>query len=538
MFNLLERIMITLQDITYTHPDRDVLFRGLNLIINKKDKIALIGDNGTGKSSLLNMMAGNLQPASGSVKMSSIPYYVPQIFGQFNDYSIAKALQVEGKLKALNEILDGRMTTENMVLLNDDWAVEERCKNALAHWNLEGLDLAQKMGSLSGGQKTKVFLAGIRIHRPEIVLLDEPSNHLDLWSRKRLYDDLASATNTLVVVSHDKTLLNLPERVFELDKRGITVYGGNYDFYVAQKKLESEALKQDLNSREKALRKARETEKEVLERQQKLDARGKKKQEKAGLPTIVMHAFKNNAEKSSSHIKRVHEDKKAVLSQELGQLRAALPDINKMKMDLNNSALHRGKTLVSAKNINFGYDHQLLWKEPLNFRLNSGERMVIRGANGSGKTTLIKMILGGLKPSSGTLNSLSGIKTIYIDQDYSLIDNNLSVYEQAQAYNSGELQEHEIKIRLNRFLFDKAYWNKSCAALSGGEKMRLMLCALTISNAAPDLIVLDEPTNNLDIQNTEILTAAIGDYKGTLLLVSHDELFLNQINAVHSIELH
>ncbi len=538
MFNLLERIMITLQDITYTHPDRDVLFRGLNLIINKKDKIALIGDNGTGKSSLLNMMAGNLQPASGSVKMSSIPYYVPQIFGQFNDYSIAKALQVEGKLKALNEILDGRMTTENMVLLNDDWAVEERCKNALAHWNLEGLDLAQKMGSLSGGQKTKVFLAGIRIHRPEIVLLDEPSNHLDLWSRKRLYDDLASATNTLVVVSHDKTLLKLPERVFELDKRGITVYGGNYDFYVAQKKLESEALKQDLNSREKALRKARETEKEVLERQQKLDARGKKKQEKAGLPTIVMHAFKNNAEKSSSRIKSVHEDKKAVLSQELGQLRAALPDINKMKMDLNNSALHRGKTLVSAKNINFGYYHQLLWKEPLNFRLNSGERMVIRGANGSGKTTLIKMILGWLQPSSGTLNSLSGIKTIYIDQDYSLIDNNLSVYEQAQAYNSGELQEHEIKIRLNRFLFDKAYWNKSCAALSGGEKMRLMLCALTISNAAPDLIVLDEPTNNLDIQNTGILTAAIGDYKGTLLLVSHDELFLKQINAVHSIELH
>lgn len=530
--------MITLQDIAYTHPDRDVLFSGLNLIINKKDKIALIGDNGTGKSSLLNIMAGNLQPASGRVKMSSTPYYVPQIFGQFNDYSIAKALQVEGKLKALNEILDGQVTTENMVLLNDDWAVEERCKNALAHWKLEGLDLAQKMGSLSGGQKTKVFLAGIRIHRPEIVLLDEPSNHLDLWSRKRLYDDLASATNTLVVVSHDKTLLNLPERIFELDKRGITVYGGNYDFYAAQKMLENEALKQDLNSREKALRKARETEKEVLERQQKLDARGKKKQEKAGLPTIVMHAFKNNAEKSSSRIKSVHEDKKALLSQELGQLRAALPDINKMKMDLNNSALHRGKTLVSAKNINFGYAHQLLWKQPLNFRLNSGERMVIRGANGSGKTTLIKMILGRLQPSSGTLNSLTGIKTIYIDQDYSLIDNNLSVYEQAQAYNSGELQEHEIKIRLNRFLFDKAYWNKSCAGLSGGEKMRLMLCALTISNAAPDLIVLDEPTNNLDIQNTEILTAAIDDYKGTLLLVSHDELFLKQINAVHSIELH
>jgi ATPase subunit of ABC transporter with duplicated ATPase domains len=126
---------------------------------------------------------------------------------------------------------------------------------------------------------------------------------------------------------------------------------------------------------------------------------------------------------------------------------------------------------------------------------------------------------------------------MYIDQDYSLIDNDLSVYEQAQQYNSGTLPEHDIKVRLNRFLFTKEHWEKSCAALSGGEKMRLMLCALTIADQAPDVIVLDEPTNNLDIQNIEILTAAINEYSGTLLVVSHDEHFLKEINVERAILL-
>jgi ATPase subunit of ABC transporter with duplicated ATPase domains len=162
--------------------------------------------------------------------------------------------------------------------------------------------------------------------------------------------------------------------------------------------------------------------------------------------------------------------------------------------------------------------------------------LVVRGANGSGKTTLIKMILGQLQPASGTVDRAT-VKAIYIDQDYSLIDNTLSVYEQAQQFNAGALQEHDIKIRLNRFLFTKDYWDKPCKALSGGEKMRLMLCSLTISNHAPDIIVLDEPTNNLDIQNIEILTNAINEYKGTLLIISHDEYFLKQVNMECAIEL-
>ncbi|MEO5997777.1 MAG: hypothetical protein ABIN89_13630 [Chitinophagaceae bacterium] len=143
------------------------------------------------------------------------------------------------------------------------------------------------MKTRSGGQKTSVFLAGIIINRPEIVLLDEPGNHLDTPNRSILYKDIKTTTNTLVVVSHDRTLLNLLGTVYELSKRGITVYGGNYDFYAEQKRVEGEALKQDVKSKEKAFRKAKETERESLERQQKLDVRGKKKLEKAGRPTFL-----------------------------------------------------------------------------------------------------------------------------------------------------------------------------------------------------------------------------------------------------------
>jgi len=528
--------MLFLQGVTYVHSNRDLLFDNLNLNINKQDKIALIGHNGVGKSTLLKMLAGTLHPLTGTVRCDSNPYYIPQIFGQFNDYTIAKALRIEDKLTALSEILSGDVSDQNMSVLDDDWGIEERCIEAFSYWKLDGLNLNQKMESFSGGQKTKVFLAGIKINQPEIVLLDEPSNHLDSESRHLLYEYIKSTTNTLVVVSHDRVLLNLLDAIYELSKRGITVYGGNYDFYTEQKAIEQDALNQDVKSKEKALRKAKETERESLERQQKLDARGKKKQEKAGLPTIMMNTLRNNAEKSTSRMKDVHDEKVHGIAQELSQLRKELPATDQMKIDFDNSKLHNGKILFIANEINFGYDTRFLWQKPLNFQIVSGDRIAIKGSNGSGKTTLVKMIFAQLQPVSGKLER-AAVESVYIDQDYSFINDNLSVYEQAQKFNTGKLQERDIKIRLNRFLFTKDYWDKPCETLSGGEKMRLMLCSLAISNQSPDLIVLDEPTNNLDIQNIEILTAAVNEYKGTLMVISHDVYFLKQINIGSSIDL-
>ncbi|MCH5599525.1 ATP-binding cassette domain-containing protein [Niabella ginsengisoli] len=207
-----------------------------------------------------------------------------------------------------------------------------------------------------------------------------------------------------------------------------------------------------------------------------------------------------------------------------------------MKLGFEDANLHKGKILFSATDINFTYDKQPLWKKPLSFEIISGERIALKGSNGSGKTSLIKIILGKLTPQTGSVYKANK-QAIYIDQEYSLLDDKLTVYEQAQQYNTGALQEHEIKIRLTWFLFDKEHWNKPCKALSGGERMRLLLCCLTISNTPPDIIVLDEPTNNLDIINTEILTTAVNQYKGTLIVVSHDAYFLEEIGINRSIEL-
>jgi ATPase subunit of ABC transporter with duplicated ATPase domains len=528
--------MLILQNLTYTHPDKDVLFNDIDLVINKQDKIALVGNNGSGKSTLLKIMAGLLQPSSGTVRTDAQPYYIPQLLGQYNDYTIAEALRIDNKLKVLKAILDGDVSEHNLNTLNDDWTIEERSKEALAYWKLDGFDLDEKMATLSGGEKTKVFLAGILIHKPEIVLLDEPSNHLDIQSRELLYNYIQSSTGTMVVVSHDKTLLNLLDTVCELSKQGITTYGGNYDFYAEQKAIESNALSQDLKSKEKALRKAKDTERESVERKQKLDARSRKKQDKAGVPTIMLNTLRNNAEKSTSRMKDMHAEKIGNISQELNDIRKELPDADKMKIGFDNSELHKGKILVTARDMNFSYDGQPLWKQPLNFIIKSGERIAIKGSNGSGKTTLIKIILGELHPQQGNIDRAE-VNAIYIDQDYSLINNTLTVYEQALRYNHGNLQEHEVKSKLTHFLFTKDYWDKPCSTLSGGEKMRLMLCCLTISTEAPNIIILDEPTNNLDIQNTEILTAAINEYEGTVIAVSHDAVFLKDTNIEESIEL-
>ncbi len=528
--------MLILQNISYTHPNKDILFSDIQLAVNNHDKIALIGNNGTGKSTLLKIIAKVLQPTTGQVTVMGDSYFVPQIFGQYNHLSIAQSLGIEDKLNALKQILAGNTSDENFHTLNDDWTIEERCHEALHHWQLNDLDLSQTMDTLSGGQKTKVFLAGISIHQPELILLDEPSNHLDTASRQLLYDFIQSTKSTLIVVSHDRKLLNLVDTVCELSKHGIKAYGGNYDFYAEQKRIESHALHQDIQSKEKALRKAKEKERETMERQQRLDSRGKGKQEKAGVARIMMNTLRNNAENSTSKLKSIHAEKIGGISQELQGLRSSLPDMDKMNFGFDHSLLHRGKVLLKATDINFSYDQHLIWKENLSFQITSGERIALKGHNGSGKTTLINIMLGNMTTSTGTID-ITNSRAVYIDQDYSLLDDSMKVYEQARHFNASLLQEHEIKTRLNRFLFAIDDWDKPCSALSGGERMRLALCCLTINNQSPDLIVLDEPTNNLDIRNVEILTAAINEYRGTLIVVSHDEAFMENINIGRVIEL-
>lgn len=528
--------MLAFQDVSYAHPNKDILFSGLHMTVGRGDKIALTGHNGAGKSTLLRLMAGELMPSGGTIRREELPYYIPQHFGQFDALTVGEALRAGKRLHALREILAGNVTDALMADLNDDWTIEERCEEALSHWQLAGMPLDQKLAGLSGGQKTRVFLAGITVNQPTFLLLDEPGNHLDAEGRALLRTLISGWRQTLMLVSHDASLLRLLPVVYELGKKGITVYGGDFDFYKAQKELEQEALHQDLRSHEKALRKARETEREAIERKQKLDARGKKKQEKSGVPTIMLNTLRNSAEKSAASLKKAHAEKMDGIADEVNRLRKALPDIDKMKLNVDDSALHKGKVLVTANELNCRFGEKHLWEKGLTFQIRSGNRLAIRGGNGSGKTTLIRLLLGEIQPSEGTLTR-AGFSAVYIDQDYSYIDGGLTVYEQAQKHNPGHLEEYEIKTRLNRFLFGPADWNKPSSALSGGERMRLLLCVLGIGTKAPDVIILDEPTNNLDMQNVEILTTAMNGYDGTLIVVSHDTEFLEMLGIDGEIEL-
>lgn len=528
---------IVLQGISYIHSDNTVLFREIDLTVNKGQKVALVGNNGSGKSTLLRILAGTLSPREGEVIASSRPYYVPQHFGQYDDMTVAEALGIDKKLKALAAITNGDTSIESFDTLDDDWTVEERSLASLHTWQLGHIRLTQPMRALSGGEKTKVFLSGIAIHQPSILLLDEPTNHLDKKSREKLYNYISSCKETLLVVSHDRTLLNLLTTLAELTPGGISLYGGNYEFYKEQKEREQEASQERLSDKEKELRLLRKTAQKAAERKQKHDSRGKKRSLKQGVPKIMMGVLREKAEKSTSKLKDVHEEKVESASNDLKRLRSSQIDTQVMKLDFSASGQHNGKILVIAKGINFGYEGGgSLWASPLEFQIKSGERWVIQGDNGSGKTTLLRLITGQLVPVTGTLIRAEFSYT-YIDQEYSIIHDNLTIYEQAQTFNTRHFQEHEIKTLLNRYLFPYDTWDKTCDKLSGGEKMRLVFCCLMIGNQTPDLFILDEPTNNLDIQSIDIVTSMIKDFKGTVLLISHDSYFIREMEVTQTIDL-
>ena len=442
---------ISIQQISYIHPDKEVLFSDLNFAISKGQKLGLVGNNGCGKSTLLQIIAGQLSPSSGVIVRPDDIYYIPQHFGQYDSLTIAQALRIDRKQQALQAILAGDASTENFNQLDDDWNIEERSIAALDSWGLGQFPLSYPMHLLSGGEKTRVFLAGMDIHNPSVILMDEPTNHLDSSGRQRLYDWVEKCHSTLLVVSHDRTLLNLLPEICELEKHQLTYYGGNYEFYKEQKTLMREALQQRIEEKEKALRIARKVARETAERRDKQNVRGEKANIKRGVPRIVLNALQGKSEKSTGKLNSVHQEKADKLTEERNQLRGSLSPTAALKTDFNGSSLHTGKTLITAKDI--------------------------------------------------------------------------------------ILPEHVINIILNRYLFPASEWDKSCRKLSGGEKMRLAFCCLMISNNTPDMFILDEPTNNLDIQSIDIITATIRNYTGTVIAISHDNYFIREIGIEQRIVL-
>ncbi|MDR3367315.1 MAG: ATP-binding cassette domain-containing protein, partial [Prevotellaceae bacterium] len=333
------------------------------------------------------------------------------------------------------------------------------------------------------------------------------------------------------VVSHDVTLLNQLQATCELSEHGVRLYGGNFSFYQAQKEMEDRALSGSIHAEEKAIRVARIKAQEVRQRQEKRLAKGEKK--KTEVVRALRKQLANSSENTAAGLKEKHE---AII----GSHRAKLSDLKRqqgapkdLRIDFDHASIHPGKLLVEARQINFAYRPESpLWEEPLDFALYSHDRIHLLGDNGAGKTTLIKLLTGSLHPTCGAIRR-TDFRWIYLDQDYAQVDVACSIEELAETYNRQHLETHEVRLRLNRFLFPSDTWDKPCKALSGGEKMRLYLCCLMIGNQTPDLIILDEPTNNLDISSLQILTQTLQRYRGSLLVISHDRYFVEEVGAVN-----
>ena len=487
---------IILSGVSYRYRNQQFLFEGIDLSVAAGAKAAVVGDNGAGKSTLLKLVAGELAPAAGSIACSSRPYYVPQHLSAAG-ISAVGVLGVADKLDALRAICGGSADPRCYDILADDWDVEARCRAALDHWGLPHVGLTDPVDALSGGERTKLCLAGISVHNPSVILLDEPTNHLDTSGRRRLYDLIRASRATIVVVSHDVALLNLLGTTCELSAKGLKVYGGNYDFYRERKRIEEEALAQQVDSEQTALRLAR------------------KKAQLVGKHAELIDGSRER----------------------LDELRRRQRTQCELKIDFDDAQLHDGKLLVRADGLNFEYaPGRPLWREPLALEIRSGERIRLTGDNGTGKTTLVRLLTGELEPTAGRIGR-ADFSYVCLDQQYSRVNTPQSVLELAQSCNHGNLQDHELKLRLHRALFGQQMWDKRCDTLSGGERMRLCLCSPMIANHVPDLFVLDEPTNNLDLSSLAILTRTVRNYRGTLLVVSHDDNFTREIGITRTVGL-
>ena len=525
---------IILSGVFFGYYNQQPLFENINLSVRSGSKVSVVGNNGTGKSTLLKLIAGELNVFEGSIRCSSTPYYIPQQIG-ITGMTVSQALNVSDKIEAFHAICNGSDKYEYYDILSDDWDIESRCRAALDAWGLSGVGMDASIDSLSGGEKTKLFLAGISIHNPSVIILDEPTNHLDRTSRQKLYELISNSNATTMIVSHDITLLNLLDETYELSSRRITLYGGNYDFYKTRKEEEQQALNQQIDAEEAALRSARKKAQEVNERQDKRSRQGEKNKNQG--PRIARQFLKNSGENTEAKLKDKHAEIISQKCQRLNDLRQKQNMTCELKLNFDNALLHNGKILVSARSVNFKYgEKEFLWQNVLDFEIRSGERIHLKGDNGTGKTTLLRLLTGELLPSVGEVIR-SDFSFIYLDQEYSKVKTPKTLLELAQEYNSHNLPDHELKLRLHRALFTKDMWDRSCHVLSGGERMRLYLCCLMISNHIPDLIILDEPTNNLDLSGINILTSTIKNYTGTLLVISHDNRFVEEIGITNIMDL-
>ncbi|GLW18448.1 ABC transporter [Streptomyces sp. NBRC 13847] len=491
-------------------------------------RTGLIGLNGAGKSTLLKLIAGELTPAAGSIKVAGEVGYLPQHAPLDTLLRVDEVLGIAGARAALHAIEGGDAREEHFTALGDDWDVEERARATLDQLGLPGLDLDRTIGEVSGGECVLLRLAALLLRRPDVLLLDEPTNNLDRAARERLYTAVDGWSKVLVVVSHDRELLQLVDRIADLRDGEVHWYGGNYAAYEEALAVEQEAAERMLRVAEADVQRQK---RELSEAQVKLARRvryGNKMAANKREPKIVMNERKRAAQVSAGKHRTLHTDRLKEARERLDEAAEAVRDDEEIRIDLPHTAVPPGRTVLRLDALRTRYG------AAVDLEVRGPERIALTGRNGSGKTTLLRTVAGEIPPASGTARV--DVPHRFLPQRLDVLDDALTVAENVARFAPDASNNH-IRARLARFLFKGSRADQRAGTLSGGERFRASLAALLLAEPSPQLLLLDEPTNNLDLASVRRLVTALESYEGALVVVSHDPVFLEEIGITRWLTL-
>ncbi|WP_405959921.1 ATP-binding cassette domain-containing protein [Streptomyces sp. NBC_00024] len=514
-------LSLTCTSLAFAWPDGTPVFDDLQIAFGP-GRTGLVGVNGSGKSTLLKLIAGELTPTDGTVRVAGEVGYLPQNVTLDTGLKVDEALGIAAARSALHAIEAGDVAEEHFTAVGDDWDVEERALATLGQLGLGHVDLDRTIGEVSGGESVLLRLAALLLRRPDVLLLDEPTNNLDLYARRRLYDAVESWSGVMIVVSHDRELLDLVDQIADLHSGEVTWYGGNFSAYEEALAAEQEAAERMVRVAESDLKKQK---RELVDAQVKLARRkryGQKMFEQKREPKIVMGARKRAAQESAGKHRLLHEERLAGAKERLDEAVEAVRDEDEIRVELPYTAVPPGRTVLTLLDLELRYGARVRG----GFDLRGPERIALIGRNGAGKTTLLRTIAGELQPVSG--ETRAHVPMRFLPQRLDALDDGLTVAENVARF-APDATNNRVRARLARFLFRGARADQPAATLSGGERFRAALAALMLAEPAPQLLMLDEPTNNLDMASVRQLTTALESYEGALIVASHDLPFLESL---------
>lgn len=518
---------ILIHEMSFNLPTGYAIFNNFNLALSKQ-KIGLVGKNGIGKSTLIKLIAGELLPSSGSILMEGKIAVVPQNPRFSSDLTVAEILGCEDKLNALYRIEQGSVEPNDFSILNDDWMIKERLEKQLTLFGLEVVSPYAKLKRLSGGELTRLLLTKAFSSNADFLLLDEPTNHLDIHARQQLYQAIQKWQGGLIVASHDRTLLNLMDEIVEISSLGVSSFGGNYDAYKEQKKCLINARQNQFLEAKNFLEKTKRSIQLTKEKHEQRQAQGRVLRKRGDQPKMLLDAMENRSTSSQNSLLIRHNRMNDSAHEKLRIAKEQLEIVDRINVSLPKTNVPNGKVILEIENLTFSYNEI---NEPLinsfNLAIRGPERIAVCGVNGSGKTTLIKLILNQLQPCHGKI--YVGTELInYLDQNANQLNPEITILENFLQLNS-DAKENDAYQALAQFLFKNVSALNLVKHLSGGEKLRALLACTLMSNHPPQLLILDEPTNHLDINSTISIESALENYQGAMIVISHDQTFLESI---------